>query len=299
MGVATAQSQYRIMSGSNPNLEPTTSKNWSIGFDWIPTGALDGFRASLDYWSISEEDIVNGLPEGDVLQSVEALGADSPYAQYVRIAESVAGELHFHDGAPITAPGQITSANSDAVWFTSSLTNIAGIDQEGIDLRLSYSYDTESWGTFSGALAGTYLLKYDQQLLPTDPVVDLSGVYNDDYGNFPKYRAFLQLGWKYGPWVAGINGTYIPSVEDVTYGKDENGRNYSPDVDSYMSWDVRVGYNFGETSSFAKGLAVTFGINNVFDEQPPYVDSEANQSRDIGTYDPIGTLYYAEVSYKF
>jgi hypothetical protein len=37
----------------------------------------------------------------------------------------------------------------------------------------------------------------------------------------------------------------------------------------------------------------------VFDEDPPFIAGEGNQSHDISTYDPIGRFYYAELAYKF
>ena len=40
-------------------------------------------------------------------------------------------------------------------------------------------------------------------------------------------------------------------------------------------------------------------MNNVFDEEPVFIESEGNQSRDISNYDPIGQFYYVELSYKF
>jgi outer membrane receptor protein involved in Fe transport len=41
------------------------------------------------------------------------------------------------------------------------------------------------------------------------------------------------------------------------------------------------------------------GVNNISDEDPPYINSEGNQNHDINAYDPIGRFYYFDVTYKF
>jgi iron complex outermembrane receptor protein len=283
--------QYRSQSGSNAELDPSTSTNWSVGFEWKPGDAMQGFEMSLDYWSIEEEDIVGTLPSSIVLQSVEALGPDSPYASYVRRGVSAAGEVYFGTGTPISAPGEITGSVGDTVWLSNSNINLASIEQDGLDLRFAYAYETESTGTFSGQLVATYLFNYDTKPVPTEPVIELAGTYHDDYGLFPDYRAFLQFGWSSGAWNAGINGTYIPSMDDITFAPEV----YS--IDDYMTWDIRVGYDFSVDGD--SGLALAGGVNNVFDEEPVYIESEGNQSRDISNYDPIGQFFYVELSYKF
>jgi iron complex outermembrane receptor protein len=289
--VLDTATQYRSQSGSNTELDPSTSTNWSVGFEWKPEGAMQGFEMGIDYWSIEEEDIVGSLPSSIVLQSVEALGPASPYASYVRRGISNAGEVYFGTGTPIAAPGEITAAVGDTVWLSNSNINLASIEQDGIDVRFAYAYETDAIGTFSGQLVATYLMNYDTQPVPTEPSISLEGSYHDDYGLFPDYRAFLQFGWSSGPFTAGINGTYLPSMDDITFGQP-----YS-EIDDYMSWDLRVGYDFGAESD--SGLAIAGGVNNVFDEEPVYIESEGNQSRDISNYDPIGQFFYVELSYKF
>jgi outer membrane receptor protein involved in Fe transport len=79
-------------------------------------------------------------------------------------------------------------------------------------------------------------------------------------------------------------------VDDVTAGTTFT-------VDSYRAFDLRLGYNFEEI--LGKSMRLNFGINNFTDEEPPYIESESNQNRDINTYDPIGRFYFAELSYKF
>jgi len=290
--VQTNPRQYRSRSGSNAVLDPSTTDTWTVGLVWTPGDALKGLEASIDYYNMNEKDIVGTLPTSIMLQSVERYGPASPYAQFFRLGQAIGTETYFDTGTPITAPGQVTGNVSDTVWLSAQNTNLGGIKQEGIDFRVAYSHDTDAYGTFSGQLAGTYLLKYDEQDVPDDKPIDLVGVYHDDYGLFPDYRLFLNLGWQLGAWNVGVNSTYLPSLDDATFGK-PYGK-----IDSYNTWDLRVAFDFADTGVMP-GLKVAAGVNNIFDEEPVYIESEGNQSRDIADYDPIGQFFYVEASYKF
>ncbi len=305
LGVTDQPTQYRSQGGSNIDLDPSETTTWTVGLGWTPDGAMEGFEATIDYYNMDETDIVDNAPTSVVLQSVEQLGAASPFASQVRFGVSAAGESYFGTGTAVTAPGQITSAIGDTVWLQNGLINLGGIQQEGIDFRVGYSFDTEGLGGFSGSLAGTYLLSYDNQALPIYDAIDLVGVFHNDYGLFPEYRAFLNLGWTMGAVSVSLNSTYIPGVDDATASTPvpQEGElcTVSGDcgsVDSYNTWDLRVGYDFAD-SGFASGLRGAVGVNNFTDEEPPFILSEGNQSRDISSYDPIGTFYYVELSYKF
>jgi iron complex outermembrane receptor protein len=287
--VQTGSRQYRSQSGSNPNLESSTSENWSVGFEWQPSGALEGLNVGLDWYDIQEENLISSISSSLIVSSVEALGTASPYASLVRFGVSAAGETYFGTGTPVTGPGQLSSRPSDSVWISNSIVNVAGFWQSGADLRISYSREVEGRGTFSGQLTTSYINDYFIQSLPTSAPIDYSGTFSGS-SVFPRWRAFAQLGWRYNGFTAGVNATFIPSVTDfVTPG--------TPKVDSYSAFDLRFGYNFSE--GVASGTSIDVGVNNVGNKYPPFIAGEGNQSADINTYDPIGRFYYASVKYKF
>ena len=69
---------------------------------------------------------------------------------------------------------------------------------------------------------------------------------------------------------------------------------------SYRSWDAQLGYRFSSvTNRHLRGLQLTVGVNNVFNDYPPLIPSEGNQSRDINPYGPIGRFVYVQARYKF
>jgi len=287
--VQTGSRQYRSQSGSNPDLESSTSENWSVGFEWVPSGALEGLQVGLDWYDIQEENLISSISSSLIVSSVESLGTASPYASLVRFGVSAAGETYFGTGTPVTAPGQLSSRPSDSVWISNSIVNVAGYWQSGADFRVAYSRDVDSMGTFSGQLTMSYINEYVIQSLPTSAPFDYADTFSGS-SVYPKWRAFAQFGWRYNGFTAGINATIIPSVTDVvTPGE--------PKVDSYQSFDLRFGYNFAEGA--AQGTTIDVGVNNVANKFPPFIAGEGNQSADINTYDPIGRFYYASVKYRF
>ncbi len=46
------------------------------------------------------------------------------------------------------------------------------------------------------------------------------------------------------------------------------------------------------------GTTITVGCNNVFDQQPPYING-ANGATDLSVYDPFGQFVFFEISKKF
>lgn len=292
----TGPRQYRSQSGSNSALNPSESRNWSAGVVWSPK-AIKGFSLSADWFNIDERDLINTIPDITIVNDVERLGARSIYASRVRLGTSVAGESHFTDGTPITAPGQVTSGPSDAVWIANAKTNVAGYWQDGMDLQARYRYDTQGWGRLNLTVAGTYIREYVVQDTATSAPVG----YQDGFfprgvssaGVFARYRVNSRLDWSHRSWTAGIAHTYVPSVDDL-------GSPTPFRVKKYHSVDLNAGYTFASTGNrLLKGLQAQVGVNNVANRFPPLIPSESNQSHDINAYDAIGRFYYVQAKYKF
>ncbi len=292
LNLTTGSRQYRSSSGSNGSLIPSQSRNWTAGIVWSPSGKLKGLELSADWFSIDERDLVSSISSSLIVSNVEQFGAASPYASLVRFGQSAAGETYFGTGTAVSTPGQMSNRPSDEVWISNKLVNIAGVWQQGADFKASYSYDTKKWGVVSGRITGVYLEEYVVQSLPTDAPYDYRGSYSGS-SVYARYRLYSSLGWTFKSWSAGINHTYIPTLKDVAWTGE-------PEVAAYSTYDARLSYRFsGSNNRWLKGMAVGAGVNNISDEDPPYINSEGNQNHDINAYDPIGRFYYFDVTYKF
>jgi len=295
---ASGSRQYRQQTGSNTALRPSESRNWSAGIVWSPK-AIKGFSISADVFNIDERDLISEVPITLIVQDVEQRGTASTFANRVRVARSVAGELHFDTGAPITAPGQLTNRASDEVWIKNSKVNVAGAWQDGMDLSLTYKYDMRDWGRFNLTSTGTYLRKYVFQALPSQAPIEYQDAHSlrggglGREGVFPRYRLNNRLDWAFKGFSASFAHIYIPSLDDRT-----NPTPYR--VSNYNSFDVQVSTTLSQVGiRYLKGLQVTLGVNNLTNKFPPRIPSEGNQSHDINTYDPIGRVLYVQARYKF
>ena len=297
LNLPSGNRQYRSQTGSNAALNPSQARNWTAGVVYSPK-AIKGLSLSVDYFNIDERDLVASIPTTTIVNDVERLGAKSQYASLVRQAVSVGGETHFNDGAPITAPGQVTGRPSDEIWISNNIVNVAGYWQDGFDVNATYNYTLgQGWGKLRLNTAGTFVRNYYVQTLPSSPAVG----YQDGYfargtsssGVFARYRLNNRLDWTFKSWTAGVAHTYVPSIDDLT--------NPTPfRVAKYHKFDLQIGHSFaGYSSKWLRGLSATVGVNNVFNKYPPLIPSEGNQSHDINAYDPIGRLFYVQAKYKF
>jgi outer membrane receptor protein involved in Fe transport len=64
-------------------------------------------------------------------------------------------------------------------------------------------------------------------------------------------------------------------------------------VDAVLYQDVSGGFDFDS------GVTVRAVISNVFDEDPPFINSGSIENTDPGTYRLLGRTYYLELKYAF
>jgi len=137
----------------------------------------------------------------------------------------------------------------------------------------------------------------------------------------PRWRAYTTATFTKGNWEGGIGNTFISSVQDfgtgglsydVNFNKPGQTTFFPGHVAAFSSWDVRLSHHT-EGDSHDKGMTVTAGINNIFDEMPPVSSNisptagaatgatawRTENNTDVATYGAIGRLVYASVTFKF
>ncbi|MFK7730934.1 MAG: TonB-dependent receptor plug domain-containing protein [Pseudomonadales bacterium] len=251
----------RVTSAGNPDLTPEESTNYNVGAIWSPT---DNFDMRIDYWLFEYEDVITiESAQGKVLSDLN--GPD-----IVRL-----------DGD-----------NSQLVGINANYINAASVDTDGIDIAVNYIYPT-SVGEFGAHFTGTRTLGYE---IPAAAggTQDIAGLFNHD--NFarsiPETKANLALDWTNNNHSAAIITYYVDSYE-TTRAVPETA---SANIDSWITVDLQYAYNFEIGDSEA---VVTFGLKNVFDEEPPVVYDGVNFSYDPKHHDPRGQLFYVRGKYRF
>lgn len=274
--------QTNYQSTSNPNLDPAKSRNWTAGIVYSPKG-VKGFSVSVDYWNIKQTGLISSYGGATILQSVEDLGAASPYASRVRIGG--------FNGSAITAPGQISTGVPDDIYVTDSLVNLAKLELDGFDVMAKYRWDTGTWGTFDfQSNVGVYN-HYEFFFLPGDPGYDTVGKSTITNGTIPRWQTYTSADYRYGNWGGFLGVRYLPSVTD-----DVDGTH----VGSFYTLDASVSFGFDRGWRFLDGARITVGVNNVFNRfgpLDPTINTDANV--DISTYGSMGRLIYVDLKYRF
>lgn len=268
--------------GSNPNLKPSRSKNYTVGFVYSPK-AIKGLSLSVDYVNIKETDIVGTLAATTVMiQDVEQFGPASIYSPYVHLGNF--GQL---GGTQVTGPGQL-HPNPSNVFVDQFAVNIGQQDQSGIDVTVRYDW-TNSLGAWSVLSSWNYLKSFVIVASPDIDPVEYSDT--NGFGTLPKWHGRTTATWQRGAFNAMLANTYIRGVTSAGDGSH---------IPSYVSFDAQLGVDAAALWPRLAGLKFTVGVNNLFDRYPPtdpnvFTDPPA----DTGLYGAFGRFYFVDVSYKF
>lgn len=268
------------------NLKPEYGKSFDFGAVYDPSW-LPGFSASADLYRVVLNNEITALGAQTLLNACYA-NASSPFCSFIH-----------RD----TNSGQILYLNQPTV-------NLGTLNTKGIDGSFRYKiphFDVfgSNYGDLVASLDTTYLIRYDNDTAPGtvgDVTEHLAGHYNNNYGNFSRFRGLGSLSWVNGPWTASWRTQYIGAVTvgsaDLSQGSSADATipgvalRYGPQI----YHNISIGYNIA-----AYNTRIDVGANNVFDLQPPimYQNNVLNSNTDTNTYDTIGRYFWARVTVTF
>lgn len=273
-------------------LGPENGKSYDFGVVWSP-GFVPGLSVSTDLWRIYLDNEITGVSGKTVLT-----GCFNGIDKFCPLIERF--------GADTNSPGQIREIRLPTV-------NLGRIDVKGVDFNVTYRLPQFSFGQFNVALHATYMTQYKEQTspgLPGNQVYDLVGNINTDLGGgigilMPRVRALGTLNWQLGPWSARWQTRF---VDHFDLGSNVVSRGYSairgfavPYVLHYGSYvynDFSVGYDIQPINT-----RINFGVNNVFDKQPPFLyyndTGLGNGGADGADFDVLGRYYWARAIVDF
>jgi iron complex outermembrane receptor protein len=268
--------QFPQLSGGNPALQPTTSKQWSVGGVWAPTRELS---LGLDYVSILLDDRVNFFPVQQIFAQCPN-GITGPTCYLIHRAPP--------DPANLTLPGPIVQVDQ-------FLTNLGKQKATAIDFNVQFKAPRLDWGQFRLNFTGTYNIENRRQ--------QLDGSYPNQVGHYslvggnpgviPYWHHYLMLDWNDGPWLVTVTENFQTGGYDQSPGPGTGAQLRT--IGDYDLWNVGVIY-----TSFVN-WTLSAGIKNLFDRGPPF--SNQTQNFQVGydpTYaDPHGRLFWAGVKFAF
>ncbi len=273
--------QFRQLQGGSKSVQSEESTAWTMG---IVFEVMSNVTIGLDYFNYEVEGTIGALPETAIF------GDTARYAdKFVRCST-----LSAADQAAIDAcvPGTV----DPLAYITTTTANLGNIRTAGWDIAFSASQAFANAGRFTFTLNGTYMTKWEQQLVAGGEYFSALGRYSVDL-NFPapRYQQVSRLGWDQGVWGVGLFHRYkrgyhdynLDTLDDAVYG---NNR-----VDDWSVFDLSVTY------TGVKGLTLTAGVLNLMDEDAPFSNQGATfqVGYDPRITDPVGRAFMLQASYQF
>lgn len=264
----------------NTELKEEKGKSWTIGATVSPTGLLEDFDFSADYFDIKIDDAIVPTPRQFILNQCYG-GGNASFCDFItRRATAVGGN----------------SAGS-LEYIDSAVTNSGGFATKGIDYTVNYSKDLENWGLvgqFNAHLTYTHVIDGYSIPLPGSEKDTFNGEINS-----PKDKAYLTLGYNISDFALNWNVSYIGK----SYLDDQflAGYDLAPEsvgVGAYVYHDANLTYYPSDN------YELYVGLNNVFDKKPAPIitglpGNDTGTETAAGTYDPIGRRFYAGIRFKF
>jgi outer membrane receptor protein involved in Fe transport len=299
---ANPAGQYNGLLGGNTGLKPETAITKSIGVGFTPS-FLPNFRAQIDWFDINVENVIQSIGGNNILNQCALSGL---LCNLINRGPN---------GTLWTVPSG---------FITDTLVNVGDLDEQGIDLDMSYSYDLGAFGKLHSGLQGTWIDKYQNTPIALNPATgyNCAGLQGPVCSSptsgagtpIFKWRHRFTTTWE-TPW-AGLDMTlawrYFSAVTleslsgnpnlSAAPGTIANGgiSNTDAHFPTYSYFDLTASVKVMDK------VTVRLGCNNVLDKAPPVVGTTniaapptGNNNTYPGVYDSLRRYMFAEITAQF
>lgn len=253
-----------VLSGGNPNLQPEETDNYTVGVVWTPSN-VDRLSVTLDAFRIEKDDVIR-----------------TPDVNFI-IDQNVKNGLF---------PGAVTrDSNFRIQEIIALLGNIGEQEVQGLDFGIDYQTRSYSIGSFAAKFDLTYLDEFKLAPAPGVPSTNRVGLYESGLGSVAEIRSNGSVRWFRDDWSANYNYRFVDGVTNV-----DGFASNSQEVDSYLQHDLSVTYDLNDFG--ANGTVLTFGIENILDEDAPFVEGNFQNGYDQGSFNSRGRYYFLRAQFN-
>ena len=273
-----------LFGSAGRDLKPESSESVTFGIDFRPS-FLDGLDVSMTYFSIDYNDRIGWPDPGNTFLFVPGDFEDIINENPTRaeIEDAVAGYAEVFDQfGLVTDPNDLDQLSGVvSLIMDNRVDNLAISKTSGIDLSFEYGKEL-SFGNINAGTRITYTIDSVQKVKEASPEFTIL----DSVGNPTalKFRTFA--GFNRGGFSSQMNINYVDSYEN-------NLVIPSTKIDSWATVDLNIQYAFDNENSLFEGAVVSLNINNLTDQDPPFVGrSERSGPGGFGLqrstgYDPV------------
>jgi iron complex outermembrane recepter protein len=270
---ASGTSTVLRWSGGNAKLRPETADTLTAGLD-LNVPRVSGLRLSATYFEIGYENRI-GSPFAGLTNNAEFLG-NPVYAAYVtREPDQQLREL-VCSGVSTSTSQQTCLTTPIGAIVDLRTANTALLDTRGVDAELHLRRDV-SWGTVSGGVAATYILRYEQA---TNDAAALVSLLNRRYSPIDT-RLRASFSWSRDAWSAAAFANYVDDYEDTS-------GTITRKVDSWTTVDVDLAYACPAPDGLLSGLSVSLNAQNLLNSNPPFLNTQFGY--DVTNANPYGRI---------
>jgi iron complex outermembrane recepter protein len=281
-------SEYNLRTGGNPGtgasgLSPETSKQWTIGFRIEPDRSLS---FGVDLWNVKLKNRIDVVPE------------DVAFSNGVTY-----GGLFSVLPDPVTGKPTLTYDQSPA--------NLGKARYMGLDFDVTSNLNVGIGKlTSRGTLSYMIQSQYEVAGLPGYQS-SLGGIGPDTQVTF-RWLANLSMSLETGKFTNTLNFTFKPGYQDAestaSSGSEVRVVNANGSIGGRVGVVRRVSpYSLMDWQgkyAFSKELALTVGIKNLLDRDPPFTIQNLDGTGNMRGYDaryadPLGRQFYLSGNYKF
>jgi outer membrane receptor protein involved in Fe transport len=289
-------SEYIAQLRNNLGLGPEESTTNTAGLV-VRVPFIEGVTLTVDYWSIDIVDRIGTIGANDITDN-DRLLMNQKYASF-SAADFQVGDASII-GDPRVERAPLTQDDIDAalpdfapagkiVRVIDPFVNEANRKIEGWDFGLEYAVPEMPMGRFTLNFEGSYLTKMEDIENEGDAPRSL---IQDEIN--PRFRGKTTVRWRKDNWTTILSHSYISETYDNDVTNEDTGEDWL--IEDYHRFNVSFRYSFRE--GMLDGLAATFGVRNLFDEDPPFNPDES-RGYETGLHSNRQRYYYVDLRYKF
>ncbi len=286
--IANTNASITGVTSGNRDLSPERSVSYTGGFLLQPP-IVPNLIIRLDYYSIKIKDAISNVQAQDVINNCfgSSAGLDQNFCTLLT-----------------------RGADKNINFVKTTYVNASKLFTDGYELQVNYhtgvSGLTDRWtytrplnGDLAVDLSADYVAHLRNFPFQNNPaqVHILEGVKSGVEGNTnvgtPQVKALLGLTYRQGPvsvtWQARYLGRGALFVRDSTSADHSEGSNI-PYAEATVFHNIAATYRFGGRLD---GLELTGGVNDLFDEQPPFtlIGTGNDVAYDLGRFAFVGMKF--------
>ncbi|MEE4288604.1 MAG: TonB-dependent receptor [Erythrobacter sp.] len=306
LGVCPGAGVISFRSGSE-QLEPEDSTSINLGIVLEPA-FLPGLTLTADYWRVEQRGLVGTFGDDNAIALDLLRRLSGGVNPAVVRADPTQEEIDLFAGTSLSPAGEILLVNDPYLNLDSRVS-------KGWDFGLFYNVPDFGLGKFRLRFNAARLESFVQSAgpdaqelidavvtgaLPPEVRIDGLGELLEIEGR-PKWRFSGSVNWGSGPVDVALFANYVGEVWDTSVSRndpivsdDPNANFYR--VDDFLTFNTAISYTIRNDTAL-DGTRLRFGINNLFDKDPPLADETYGYLSALHT--PRGRQFRVELRKSF